>query len=170
MIRIEKLTEENFNVTSLDGFIRYQEVTRVYRKTDGEYKVVFEPFYEDWSPERKREKATEILTGDYISFGAFDGDRVIGEIMVCGDLNKGRAVVSSLHVSQDYRRHGVGRALFNTAREYAKDRCARALYFSACSAYETIAFYYAMGCRMSPDPIEELALDEPYDLQLECEI
>lgn len=62
---IEKLTRDNFALSSLDGFVRTQPVTEVYRKFGGEYRLVNEPFTDDWSPARKREKAAEILSGAY---------------------------------------------------------------------------------------------------------
>lgn len=46
----------------------------------------------------------------------------------------------------------------------------RALYISACSSEETIAFYKAMGSRLAESPIQEIAEDEPYDLQMVCSI
>lgn len=49
----------------------------------------------------------------------------------------------------------------------ARRHGAAALYISACSAEETIAFYLAMGCRLSPSPIPAMAQDEPWDIQLE---
>lgn len=47
---IEKLTRDNFALSSLDGFVRTQPVTEVYRKFGGEYQLVNEPFTDDWSP------------------------------------------------------------------------------------------------------------------------
>lgn len=68
---IEKLTRDNFALSSLDGFVRTQPVTEVYRKFGGEYRLVNEPFTDDWSPARKREKAAEILSGAYTVYGAW---------------------------------------------------------------------------------------------------
>lgn len=56
-ILIAPLTKENTPITALDGFVRTQPVTEVYRKTGGEYRLTACPFTDDWSPERKREKA-----------------------------------------------------------------------------------------------------------------
>lgn len=44
---IEKLTRDNFALSSLDGFVRTQPVTEVYRKFGGEYQLVNEPFTDD---------------------------------------------------------------------------------------------------------------------------
>jgi len=81
LYKIQQITRENFCETSLDGYIRTQNVTEVYRKINGLYKLVHHPFTDDWSPQRKREKALEILGEEFITYGAFDGDRVIGFVI-----------------------------------------------------------------------------------------
>ncbi len=45
---------------------------------------------------------------------------------------------------------------------------ARELYISACSSEETVAFYRAMGAYVTDNPIESIARDEPFDLQMVC--
>ena len=85
-------------------------------------------------------------------------------------INKGRLIIDSFHVSRDYRHRGIGRALFEAARQEALKMGAHALYASCCSSEETINFYSAMGFRLSSDPIPSLAEAEPYDLQMECMI
>ena len=114
---IEKLTRDNFALSSLDGFVRTQPVTEVYRKFGGEYRLVNEPFTDDWSPARKREKAAEILSGAYIVYGAWLDGRLAGFVMLANALNKNRLIVDSFHVSRDARRHGIGRALFECAKQ-----------------------------------------------------
>lgn len=161
------LNSGNFNTDALRDFDRDQNVTQVYRLSDDELRLIPLSFTETRSGERKKEKAAEILGGKYITYGAFDGDRVIGEIMLVKELNKGRMIVDSLHVSRGYRRRGIGRMLMNTAKAEALRRGARALYMPCCSAKETIDYYMAMGCRLSDDPIPAYAEEEPCDLQME---
>ena len=95
---------------------------------------------------------------------------MVGEIMLVPQLNKGRLIIDSFHVSRDYRRRGIGRSLLEAARQEALKRGAHALYASCCSAEETINFYSAMGFCLSSDPVSYLVEDEPYDLQMECMI
>ena len=97
------LNSGNFNTDALRDFDRDQEVTQVYRLSGGELRLVPLFFTETWSGERKKQKAAEILSEKYITYGAFDGDRVIGEIMLIKELNRGRMIVDSLHVSRGYR-------------------------------------------------------------------
>jgi len=168
MIEIKQVDKDNFCETSLDSFDRYQEVQNVFRMENGRLVLKKHPFTETWSPERRREKAAEILSGKHITYCAFDGDMVVGEIMLIPELNENRLIIDSFHVSRDYRRHGIGRRLVETARDYAKSRGAAALYASCCSAEETIRFYSAMGFEPSEHPIPRYVEDEPFDIQMEC--
>ena len=166
-IRILPITKENFHSDSLRFFHRRQKVESVYVLSDGRLELRHSPFEEDWSPSRRMEKAREILSGKYIVFGAFDRERVVGEIMLIPELNQNRMIIDSFHVDAEYRRRGIGRSLFHAAKAEAERVGASALYVSACSAKETIDFYRAMGFRVSPNPIPSRAEDEPCDIQME---
>lgn len=48
MIRIELLSDKNFNIESLDSYNRKQDVKKVYRKIDEEYSLVECEYTEDW--------------------------------------------------------------------------------------------------------------------------
>lgn len=169
-MEIRLVTKTGFDRDSLKDFRRHQEVKNVYRLRDGELTLVRNPFIEDWDAARLMEKAEEIISGQYVTYCAFEEERVVGEIMLLPELNKGRLILDSFHVSEDYRRRGIGKALLEAARQEALKRGAHALYASCCSAEETIKFYTAMGFRLSSDPIPACVEEEPYDLQMECEI
>ena len=170
MLEIKQADRSNFCETSLDSFDRLQEVQKVWRMDNGRPVLHYAPFTETWSPERRRNKAGEILSGRFITFCAFEGDAVVGEIMLIPELNDDRLIIDSFHVSRAFRRCGIGRRLLETAAAYARGRGASALYASCCSAEETIAFYKAMGFRLSEHPISSCVEDEPFDLQMECRL
>jgi len=153
---------------SLDHFNRYQVVSDVYRLIEGRLCLEHCPFTEDWSVERKRQKAEEMLSGEYISYGAFEDGRIWGAIMLVPEPDHGRMIIDSLHVSTEQRRKGVGRMLIEAAKCEAKKRGANALYVSACSAKETVDFYIAMGFLPTCSPIPSYAEEEPFDIQMEC--
>lgn len=167
MIEIKQADKTNFHEDSMDTFDRSQEVRNVYRMENGCLVLKKHPFRETWSPGRKREKAAEILSGRYVTFCAFDGETVVGELMLLPELNESRLVIDSLHVSREYRRHGIGRCLPETAADYAESCGADALYASCCSAEETIRFYRATGFQPSAHPIPSCAEEEPFDIQME---
>lgn len=169
-MEIKLIDNNNFTRDSLKDFQRYQEVKNVYRLNDGKMILVYHPFTEDWDVARRLQKAEDILSGKYVTYCAFEGNCVVGEIMLIPQLNKGRLIIDSFHVSRDYRRHGIGKSLLEATRQEALKRGAHALYASCCSSEETINFYSAMGFRLSSDPISSCVEDEPYDLQMECYI
>ncbi|MGN0650890.1 MAG: GNAT family N-acetyltransferase [Oscillospiraceae bacterium] len=168
MINIELLTKENFNENSLDYFERRQEVRRVYRKSENGHELVELPYIEDWDIEKKRQVAKDISSTDYISYIATDGSTVIGFIGLIKQLNNRYMILDLMQVSAAYRGKGIGGKLFSIAKEEAAKAGANALYISACSSEETIAFYKAMGAEHANPTIPEIAENEPFDLQLMC--
>ena len=169
-MKITLIDNTNFCLSSLDNFSRYQEVKNVYRFKNGILHIEYHPFIEDWSLEQKRKKAEKIMSGRYIAFGAYENGEVVGAILLLPELDHGRMMIDSFHVSAAHRRRGIGRALFETAKAEAIRCGAKALYASACSSQETIDFYTAMGFIISPNPIQSCVDDEPQDIQMECRI
>ena len=168
MIRIELLSTENFNMNSLDNYQRKQDVKKVYRKHNGEYILVDCIYTEDWDVEKRRSVAKDISSDDYITYLAIDNNEVVGFIGLKKDLVEPYMILDLMQVSATYRGQGIGRKLFDVGKEVARKAGAEALYISACSSEETIAFYKAMGAELTDYPIEEIAEDEPYDLQMVC--
>ena len=168
MMQIERVSEKNFDEHSLDSYVRRQDVKRVYRRKGDEYVLVDMPYVEDWSLGEKRQVAMEIISAEYISYMAVDEDTVVGFIGLKKRLYQDFMILELMHVSAPWRGMGIGRALFHLGKEEAKKAGAKALYISACSSEETIAFYRAMGAKLTNVPIQELADAEPYDLQMTC--
>lgn len=168
MVKFELLSEKNFNETSLDSYVRRQDVKKVYRKAGGEYILVDLPYIEDWTFEQKRRIAKNIRSKEYISYVAIDEGKVMGFIGLKKQLINEYMILDMMHVSAECRGMGIGRKLFELGKKEAKNAGARALYISACSSEETIEFYRAMGAELIDNTIKEIADDEPYDLQMIC--
>lgn len=75
--------------------------------------------------------------------------------------------LTSLHVSSDARRHGMGAVLFLLAADFARNLGVKKLYISSHSAVETQAFYERMGCVEAEEYNEAAVQREPMDCQLE---
>ncbi len=166
MIEIQLLSQENMNRNSLDDYCRTQNVSRVYRLINGEYQLIKDEDTMDWSLEKKRSIAKELLSNKYISYGAIDEGKIIGFISLESQLRGERLVLDMMQVSRNYRGQGLGKKLFQIAKVKAKEVGAKQLYISAFSSKETIAFYKAMGCKVTDSPIESIAKSEPMDLQM----
>ena len=168
MIKIELLSETNFCLESLDSYNRKQDVNMVYRRLGGEYALVECKYTEDWDLNKKRSVAKQISSDDYITYIALENDKVIGFIGLLRELNGPYMILDMMQVSSEYRGQGVGRLLFEAGKVEARKAGAEALYISACSSEETIAFYRAMGSELTSNPIKEIAEEEPFDLQMIC--
>jgi ribosomal protein S18 acetylase RimI-like enzyme len=79
-------------------------------------------------------------------------------------------ILDMMQVSSECRGQGIGRQLFEAGKAEARRVGAEALYISACSSEETIAFYRAMGSELANDPIKDIAEEEPFDLQMICPV
>lgn len=167
---IELLTENNFTESSLDSYERRQEVKKVYRKQEGTYVLVEQPFVEDWDFERKRQVARTISSKDYITYIACKDEKVVGFIGLKKQLVGERMILDMMQVSAECRGTGIGRKLFEAGKKEAIKAGAKELYISACSSEETIAFYRAMGAEITDNPIQQLAEEEPFDVQMICKL
>lgn len=170
-IQSEELTVELFS-----SFRRFQQVTKCWRKIDGRWTVVDNPFVEDWGSEQYeflvRCLRSTLASGGLVC-GAFAGGVLKGFVSVESHFfgSKGQYLeLSSIHVSSDCRGHGIGRQLMETAQAWAREQGAKKLYISAHSSVESQAFYHAMGCREAEE-ISALHVEkEPCDCQLELSL
>ena len=168
MIRIELLSAENFKQDSLDNYPRKQDVKKVYRKHNGEYILEDCVYTEDWDMAERRSIAKAISSDDYITYLAIENDEVVGFIGLKKTLVEPYMILDMMQVSAACRGQGIGRKLFDMGKKEARKAGAEALFISACSSEETIAFYKAMGAELADCPIKEIAEAEPYDLQMIC--
>ena len=168
-----RISEENFSRTSLDGFIRRQEVRECWRRVDGQWKLLPISYVEDWDLEARRVRACRILQGIQaggMAFGAWHEGTVAGFARLALPLF-GRECqyidLAQLHISEPFRRRGIGGTLFRLACEGARASGASKLYISAHSARESIAAYRKYGCVEAEEVNQILAEKEPCDMQME---
>ncbi|MBR1757603.1 MAG: GNAT family N-acetyltransferase [Lachnospiraceae bacterium] len=169
-MNIQIIDRHHFGENGLDAFDRRQVVENTYVLKEGALELVHRPFIKDWPEERRRSRTEDIRSGKYITYGVIQEEMLVGFIMLVPELDHERMIVEYFAVSAHMRRQGIGRALFEKAKEEARERGAKALYISACPAEETIRFYRAMGCEVSTSPIQKYAEKEPLDIQMECKI
>lgn len=173
MTEYRRLSKDEICQELFNGFIRHQEVTKCWRKINGEWIIKDAPFIDDWT-----QKDYEVLvsclkntsaTGGFV-YAAFHNGVLKGFVSVEPGLSGGVQKyldLSSIHVSEDMRGKGIGKTLFNAAREWAKKKGALKLYISAHSAVESQAFYKKMGCVEAKEYASWHVEAEPFDCQLE---
>lgn len=175
-ITYAKLTSDNFTETSLDTFIRHQEVTEIWQNVNG--KLVLRPihFVEEWELPKLRQQAQtilQIIKNQGIAYGAFLHGQLIGFSYLADGLfgrQNQYIELAMMQVSCPFRRQGIGKMLFTHICMDATRTRASKLYISAHSARETIAFYHALGCVEATEINPQIAANEPFDIQLEYQL
>ncbi|MCI8632342.1 MAG: GNAT family N-acetyltransferase [Lachnospiraceae bacterium] len=176
MIAYRAVQPEEIDRALFAGFIRRQVVVQCRRREKDQWVIKEDPFIDDWSEEEYQELISclkhTLQTGGFV-YGAFQQGILKGFVSVEAGLFGSRsqyADLSSIHISEDMRRRGIGSILFRAAKEWAKTKGAKKLYISAHSAVESQAFYQAMGCTEAEEYNQKHVEKEPYDCQLECSV
>lgn len=172
-ITYREVVYSELNRELFSAFTRTQIVTDCWRIVNGQWVIKSDPFIDDWDEKDfifliKCLKHT-VQTGGLL-YGAFADNKLKAFISVESALfgsEKQYVDLTSIHVSQDMRGLGIGRNLFEAAKEYAKKAGAKKLYISAHSAVETQEFYRAMGCVEALEYEKNHVAREPFDCQLE---
>ena len=170
LMKILKVSRDEFPDINLDGFNRQQKITRIYVKKGGTYVLEEQPGVMDWSIDKKREVAKDLTEDAYISYLALEEDKIVGFVSLVKELVSGRMILDLIQVDTDFRGQGIGRKLWEKAVKEARLYGAKELYISACPSEETIHFYKAMGAEVTDSPIRSIADEEPDDLQMVCRI
>ena len=176
MIQYREVQADEINRGLFKDFIRRQVVTKCWRKENGIWVIREDPFTDDWSESDYRILISclrnTVQTGGFV-YAAFYMDMLKGFVSAEAELfgeERKYVDLSSIHVSEDMRNHGIGTRLFLAAKEWAGKRGADKLYISAHSAVESQAFYKKMGCTEAQICLPQHTKAEPYDCQLECNI
>lgn len=153
---------------------RSETIDHIYFLRDGEL-VLEAAHYEmtGWPP-GEGELYTPLLLDCFdrggTFYGAFDGARLVGAAVLESQFI-GRArdqlQLVFLHVSCDYRKTGLGRALFEKVVERARALGARRLYVSATPSENTIDFSRHLGFRVTDEIDAALFALEPEDIHME---
>ena len=173
-ITYKKLTLDNFNKHSLDSFRRYQVMKEILKKIDGQYIYADNPFTDDWSIEKCQSVAEDIIYAinkGAITYGAFYGDRVIGFAYLGTEYfgsQKQYLELEIFQVSYEFRNKGIGKELFKLVCNDAKKSGAKKLYISAHPSKESQEAYRHLGCTFAEEINQQLAENEPDDIQMEC--
>lgn len=176
MVLYRELNVNEIHINLFKAFQRKQIVKQCWRKEGDQWMIQEHPFVDDWGSEEYKELVrclrNTVSTGGLV-YGAFIHNQLKGFVSVEGSpigSSSQYLDLTSIHVSQDMRRQGIGKELFSIAKRFARERKAKKLYISAHSAVESQAFYRAMGCTEAKEYQREHVEKEPYDCQLECEV
>lgn len=174
LIIYKELTIDDVDISMFACFDRTQNVTKCWRKIEGEWVIKDIAFVDNWSEEEYREGIDYlrnlIKSNGYVVGAFFDGQlKGFASVEPAVFGTHARYMnLSNIHISQDMRRQGIGKELFALSKKWAQEHGAEKLYISAHSAVESQAFYKSMGCVEALEYNKELVEKEPCDCQLEC--
>jgi GNAT superfamily N-acetyltransferase len=163
-IEIEKINEINPS----------QFIGKAWREIDGMRKLVDINYHDlDWPNGYNHHyiNLKKTIEDGGCAIGAFnEDDRMIGFITVNRDFfghEFNYVLLDQLFITLEHRNKGIGKHLFMLATERAKEWKADKFYICAGSAEETIAFYFAIGCKEAIELNKELLDKDLRDFQLE---
>jgi GNAT superfamily N-acetyltransferase len=111
------------------------------------------------------EECEHYLAAGGTALGAFAGTRLVGIGVVVPHFRAGVAQLAYLHVSQGFRRQGIGMHLTEALERIAREAGDTEMVVSATPSANTVAFYRGRGFRPAP-PLPELFELEPEDVHM----
>ena len=174
MILYRNLNSDELCLELFRHFIRRQVVTKCWRRENDTWLIKDVPFIDDWTEADYQVLISclknTLSSGGFV-YGAFDDKKLKGFVSVESALFGGEQRyldLTSIHVSEDMRGFGIGKELFLSAKNWARQQGAAKLYISAHSSVESQAFYQKMGCVEAALYHQQHVQAEPFDCQLEC--
>lgn len=98
--------------------------------------------------------------------GAFNDQTLVGVGVITPDIRPGVAQLAYLHVSNRFRRQGIGTHLVQAMIEEALQLGTSSIYVSATPSGSAVGFYTSFGFRLVDHPIPELYEMEPEDIHM----
>ena len=102
--------------------------------------------------------------------GAFEHASLLGFAIfrpnLTDSLTDSMAQLAVLHISRDFRRKGIARALTEQVVQLARKSGAKSLYVSATPSESAVGFYRSQGFELVDDPHPELYALEPDDIHM----
>lgn len=151
-----------------------QYINRAWREVEGKRQLIQINYQDsDWPNgyEYHLNSLKKTIESEGIAWGAFGSN---GRLLGFATINNtffgekfNYVLLDQLFISLNHRSKGIGKKLFMLCADTAKSWNADKLYICAGSAEETIAFYFAIGCKEAVEINKELYEVDPRDYQLE---
>lgn len=150
-----------------------QYIGKAWRKVNGKHQLVEINYHDlDWPNgyEYHYNNLRETIINEGSAIGAFDNNRLLGFATINREFfgeKYNYVLLDQLFITLECRGKGIGKKLFMLSVDVAREWKADKIYICAGSAEETIAFYFAIGCKEAVEINKELYESDPRDYQLE---
>jgi len=122
----------------------------------------------DWCHDEKLIKdLSDNLERGAVLFGAFKANKLVGMAVIGYELrgeNSDMLQLVTMHVSNNYRRKGIGTKLLEECKKIARKRGAKRLYISSTPSESAVGFYLSYGSKLADRVDTELYALEPEDI------
>lgn len=151
-----------------------QYINQAWREING-HRQLIEINYQDsdWPNgyEYHYSNLKNTILNNGVAFGAFESNcKLLGFATINSDFFGEKfnyVLLDQLFITLEHRNKSIGKKLFMLCVDVAREWKADKIYICAGSAEETIAFYFAIGCKESSEINKELYESDPNDYQLE---
>lgn len=146
------LTSSDIYPEMLDSFKHKQIISNKWIKNKDHYELTKTNEVREWSDDKKiwiSQYLYQQMNRGGFAAGAFFNNKIVGFSCLDGILqgiSEKYVNLTMLFVDDEWRRKGVGKNLFHQMCLYAEDMKADKIFISAIPSYETVAFYFNMGC------------------------
>ncbi len=151
-ITIRVLTPSDIYPEMLESFNRKQIISDKWVKNGERYELTKSYEVREWSCEKRiwisQYLYQQINRGGF-AVGAFFNSKIVGFACLDGILqgiSEKYANLTMLFVDDEWRRNGIGKKLFKQMCLCAEHMKADRIFISAIPSYDTISFYFNMGC------------------------
>lgn len=173
IIKYTVLNLNNLNNTFLKDFNRYQETNHVLFNDNGKYIIKNDHYIEKWDDIKKDyiiQSLKKCIKSGGNVIGVFYNDILIGFAAIENEFfgdDKEYIELTYIHISNEYRKKGIGKKLFKLCCIKAKEMNAKKLYIGSNPSMETQNFYKSVGCISAKYVNQKIFNSEPLDIQLE---
>jgi len=151
-----------------------QYIGKAWREVNGKRQLVEINYQDlDWPNgyEHHFSNLKRTILRDGIAYGAFESNgRLLGFATINSNFFGKKfnyVLLDQLFISLEHRNKGIGKKLFMLCADAARGWNADKIYICAGTAEETIAFYFAIGCKEAVEINEVLYESDIRDYQLE---
>lgn len=174
-IIIRLLTPSDTYPEMLGTFQHRQIILNKWVKNGESYELTKAYEIREWSKEKKiwisQYLCQQMNRGGFI-VGAFLNNQIVGFACLDGILRgvpEKYVNLTMLFIDDNWRRKGIGKKLFQQMCLYAKNMEADKIFISAIPSYDTISFYFNMGCSDAQYIIDSF-IDTEEDRYLEYDL
>ena len=165
MITIRKMDSSEVNqISEID---RTEHITQIYKVKNGSLKTANVDWHiGTWEAEEKIKYWISIAEGYENMWGAFNDEKLVGFAVYRSRLTDDMAQFAVIHISNDFRKMGIGKILSGKVFEKARADGKKKIYVTASSSKVTVDFYKKLGFKLAQQLNSELFEFEPDDIHM----